>query len=68
VKLGDEAPLLFTSLVTDDVAIGFVVVQVTVDEQELAPDDMVQLPAVSVPVIWTNEAVTVQLVVIAPVV
>jgi hypothetical protein len=68
VKLGDDAPLLLTSLMTADVATGFVVLQVTVEEHELDPAAMVQLGEEMVPVIAVNEAVTVQLVVIAPVV
>lgn len=48
-KLGDEAPLLFLLLVTDEVATGLVVLQERLEVQLEAPEVMVQSEAESVP-------------------
>jgi hypothetical protein len=50
--------LLFTSLVTDEVATALVVVQVIDEVQELAPAKIVQFGAVRVPDIKLKLAVT----------
>ena len=62
------ATVIFVGVVTEEVPTGLVVLQVRLVLQLEAPEEIVQFEAVKVPVMAVKLAVTVQLVVIAPVV